>query len=452
MLKIGWATHDITPLRTAMIHGQKHRRVGSSALDPLTVTALALDGGASGDCVVFVSCDIAHPSKPLIRDIRDRLARQNLDLPGDRVIVHATHTHTSMVIEDGFYEYPGGEVMSPAECEAWVAENAVQAIAEAWITRKQGTLGRAFGHAVVGHNRHAVYADGHAQMYGRTNDEDFACFGGYEDHSLDMLFMWEPDGRLQGIALAIPCPSQVDEQLEQFSADYWHDIRLELRKRFGGHLHVLPICSAAGDQSPHFLLYGPQEEEMRRRRGVSERQEIAQRVADAVSRALDCTRLESFAEWRLAHRVQLLELPPRQATQPERDWAKTAYEESVAQGDTDSWWPQQLRRVVECFDGQRRPEPTQAEVHVLRLGDVAIATNPFELFLDYGVRIKARSPAAQTILVQLAGQGFYLPSERAALGGGYGAMPAVARVGPDGGRQLVTETVRLINELFPVPS
>ena len=43
------------------------------------------------------------------------------------------------------------------------------------------------------------------------------------------------------------------------------------------------------------------------------------------------------------------------------------------------------------------------ELHVLRLGDVAIATNPFELFLDYGVQIEGRSPALQTFLIQLAG-------------------------------------------------
>jgi hypothetical protein len=42
------------------------------------------------------------------------------------------------------------------------------------------------------------------------------------------------------------------------------------------------------------------------------------------------------------------------------------------------------------------------EFHVLRLGDVALATNPFELFLDYGLRMKVRSPAALTLLVQLS--------------------------------------------------
>ena len=31
-----------------------------------------------------------------------------------------------------------------------------------------------------------------------------------------------------------------------------------------------------------------------------------------------------------------------------------------------------------------------------------MATNPFELFLDYGLRIKARSEAPQTFIVQLA--------------------------------------------------
>ena len=88
-------------------------------------------------------------------------------------------------------------------------------------------------------------------------------------------------------------------------------------------------------------------------------------------------------------------------------------------------------------------------MHVLRIGDVGLATNPFELFLDYGHRIKARSPAAQAFLVQLCcGSGGYVPTEKAVRGGGYSAQPFSNRVGPEGGRELVEETLRVMGELW----
>ena len=89
------------------------------------------------------------------------------------------------------------------------------------------------------------------------------------------------------------------------------------------------------------------------------------------------------------------------------------------------------------------------ELHVVRIGDVVFATNSFELFLDYGIRIKARSPAVQTFLVQLAGGGTYLPTARAVAGKGYGGGVYDNLVGPEGGQSLVEETVKLINELWP---
>jgi hypothetical protein len=45
------------------------------------------------------------------------------------------------------------------------------------------------------------------------------------------------------------------------------------------------------------------------------------------------------------------------------------------------------------------------ELHVLRFGDVAIATNAFELFTEFGIQMKARSRALQTFVIQLAGPG-----------------------------------------------
>jgi len=450
MLEIGWASRDIIPERPAMLQGQMYRRIATEAHDPITVTALALAGGEPRDAAVLISCDLAFASPEILDSVRERLRVTVPSLPGDRVVMHATHTHTSLVVEDGFYERPGGDVMTPDECADLVARRAAEAAAEAWETRRPRIFARAFGHAVVGHNRHALYADGHAEMYGPTKRSNFRGFGGYEDHGIDMLFTWDNDGALAGVALAVPCPSQVDEHLDRFSADYWHEVRDELRKRLGERLPVLAICSAAGDQSPHFLIGERQEKEMRARRGVSERREIALRVADAVERALACTNPRDHAEpERLAHVVKRLELPPRGVSRKERDWAEAERKRWIGEGnDPGSWWPARLRAVVETFDGLRRPGPVPVEIHVLRVGDAAVATNPFELFLDYGLQIKAQSPAAQTFVVQIAGRGWYLPTERAVQAGGYGAMPAVSMVGPEGGRQLVEETLVLIGRLF----
>ncbi|MFZ4398229.1 MAG: hypothetical protein ACOYOU_21650, partial [Kiritimatiellia bacterium] len=323
------------------------------------------------------------------------------------------------------------------------------AVVEAWEKRTPRLLGRAFGHAVVGHNRRAVYANGMARMYGQTNDPSFSHIEGYEDHSLDMLFIWEPDGRLAGVVLDIPCPSQVAENMESFSADYWHDVRVELRQRFGQHLQVLPLCGAAGDQSPHFLLYGRQEEEMRRRRGLTERQEIAVRVGDAVARALVCTTPVADGI-KLLHLCKHLAFSRRPITRGERDWAAGALEDEIKQGNPlDLWWPKMLRDVAERFDRGEAMPLCRAEIHVMRLGDAVIATSPFELYQDYGLQIKARSPATQTLIVQLAGgSGLYLPTARAVAGGHYGAHPAVAPVGPEGGRELVEATLAAIGEVF----
>jgi hypothetical protein len=110
------------------------------------------------------------------------------------------------------------------------------------------------------------------------------------------------------------------------------------------------------------------------------------------------------------------------------------------------------RDVVDRYEKQKTdPNPKmEAEIHVLRIGDVAICTNQFELFTDYGIRIQARSNALQTFVIQLAaGAGSYLPTEKAVRGGGYSAVIQSDAVSPEGGQILVNRTVELINSLWP---
>jgi hypothetical protein len=437
----------MTPTRPVQLRGQMYRRVAREAIDPLTLTALALEGGEPKDCAMIISCDLVGVSDELQQLVRKQLAPQLPEVPPEKVVMVATHTHTSLF--EGPSDERENDEMTPAECAALITDRAVEAAVEAWARRAPHTLGVAFEHAVVGHNRRAAYADGSSQMYGQTDRKDFVWIEGYEDHSLDVIFTWDASGKLTGVVLDIPCPAQVDADLKVVSADYWHDIRVQLRTRLGDHLQVLPLCGVAGDQSPWPLIYRRQEEEMRRRRGISERQEIGIRVADAVMRALACTR-PATGDIAFAHAVKHLKLAPREISRAERDWAEAEYARAIRELDPSSWYPQRLKAVVDSFDRQEQAERLPVEVHVLRMGDVAVATNPFELYLDYALRIKARSPAAQTLAVQLAsGIGGYLPTARAVAGGGYGAAPSSTVVGPTGGQELVEATLEMIRSLFP---
>ena len=116
MLRIGVAQRDFTPSRPAMIQGQMHVRIGREAKAPLTLTAIAFEGEEAR--AIVISCDMAMVSERLVAIVRQHLAQRLPDLPPEALIMTATHTHDSLVIEDWFYTHPGGDVMTPAECLA----------------------------------------------------------------------------------------------------------------------------------------------------------------------------------------------------------------------------------------------------------------------------------------------------------------------------------------------
>ncbi|MCK9266755.1 hypothetical protein M0P98_07790 [bacterium] len=106
-------------------------------------------------------------------------------------------------------------------------------------------------------------------------------------------------------------------------------------------------------------------------------------------------------------------------------------------------------RVKERFEIEKKSPGMPVEIHVLRVGETAFATNTFELYLDYGVRIRELSRATQTFLIQKACcTGTYLPSQRSIACGGYGSDPASTDIGPEGGDELVEWTVDTINKMF----
>ena len=110
---------------------------------------------------------------------------------------------------------------------------------------------------------------------------------------------------------------------------------------------------------------------------------------------------------------------------------------------------QNAKAVIARYEEQDKLPEFEMELHALRLGNTVFVTNPFELYLDFGHQIRARSMAGQTFIVQLCGDtGGYLPSARAEKLGGYGGLIINGKVGSDGGKILVDRTLEEIGNLW----
>ena len=193
---------------------------------------------------------------------------------------------------------------------------------------------------------------------------------------------------------------------------------------------------------------------MRERKGVSEREEIALRIANAVDYVFPLAKSDIRNNVPFKHIVKEISLPVRKVTYEEVEQAKLEYDRLMKKQPIDQKSAEfrilhRNKTVIDRYEQQEKYPFYEMELHVIRLGDIAIATNPFELFLDFGLRIKARSKALQTFIVQLAcSSGGYLPTAKAVAGGGYGAEITSNRVGPEGGQELVNQTVNLINGMY----
>lgn len=461
-LRIGWSSADITPPGPVYLRGQFRARISNQVLDPLTTTALAISSPAGDAQLVMVSVDRVSIEDAVMAECRARF-REIEGLDAEAVVISATHTHTAPEGESRRRVPPPSPVADGDEYRPQLVDGIVQAVSEAWAGRAPGSFGYGLGHAVIGVNRRTMYLSGEARMYGPVDDPQFAGFEGADDPSIDLLYTFSPTGDLTGVLVNVACPSQVTEGDLFVSADFWHETRVELRRRLGDGLYVLPQCSPAGDLSPHPLLRKPAEARMRSLKGgVSERQEIALRLADVVEQVLPWAASARQDEAELRSEVVKLGLPRRTVTPEEREEARAgqaadlATYERLLRDDPGNYaaithafhHAEWFARVEErCLEEQTQPE-YPVVLHLARLGDIAFATNPFELFLDYGLRIEARSPAVQTFCVQLAGRGTYLPTARAVAAKSYGAGAPSNVVGPEGGQVLVEATVAGLQRLF----
>ncbi len=420
---VGWAVADITPPKPVALVGQLFKRISEKIQDPLNATVLALetrDENGSCEQAIMISCDLLFIRAQTQKRLQAVIAGKLVGFDSTKLFLNAIHSHTSPgVIDDEFYDLydisKDEGVMKPSEFETYFIEKVSEKIIEAWNNRKIGGFSWGLGNAVLGHNRRTVKFDGTAQMYG-ADEPDFSHYEGTDDSRVPMLFFFDDKKQLTGIVINSTATAQVTDDTNFISADFYSEVRQNIKRKYGENVNVFFQLSAAGDITPvnHEYIYKRAEKAMLAKKGITARHELANRMFNAVNEVFPFVKGDISYQVVFKHTVAKINLPVNH--------------------------PQNLPFYI-------TDDVNPAEIHVIRLDDIAIATNPFELFIDYGNLIKIRSKAILTFLVEMSCQhSGYLPTERAVKGGGYSADRFL--VGPEGGFVLVDETVKHINEMW----
>jgi hypothetical protein len=399
------------------------------------------------------------------------------EIAADRVIISAIHTHSApglFVVRNWWKAEP--DAITVDEYRDFTETKVVEAVKAAWAARRPAGVAGGLGFARVGHCRRAVYLDGSAEMYGRTDRHDFAGMEGGEDSGVELMFLLDEKKVPFGAFVNVACPSQVMESTYKISSDFMGALREKLKKEFGPDFKTICQIGSAGCQAPRDLSRNYKgEPDFWREDGV---EVIAERLLSAVrdtckktagyidynpefrhiSRELSLPkRRASYLDW-LTAKQEIAELEAeRDSVSAYKDFCDTVHRNEKIPGRPGPYDDKGMRfveirnreAVVKRFGEQDKEPNMMMELHVVRLGSAVFASNPFELFLEFGQRMKARSKAGQTFVIQLAnGCDGYLPSAYAESLGGYGALIINGKIGSDGGARLTDETVKEIDSLF----
>ena len=487
-VKIGWSEVNITPKEKISLAGQFFERISDEVESELYAVAMAVE--SNGEQMIICGVDVVSIASNLHEAVKEKVSAA-IGIDKSKIITSAIHTHTSYLYDRGgginaksylqkklpddmkYVPLVSGEKgMEPARALQVLINGISEACINAWNNRAPAYYKNAFGRVAVGMCRRVCYDDGSAKMWGDTNHANFTALEGGNDSGMELIFTYDENKKLKGIVANIACPSQVVEHRSFISSDYWGKVRENIKKKYGDDVAVLGLCSAAGDQCPRDMIRWvnpetPIDDPNIKRESYIERRAdpsmfdisglrlVGKRISNeiiSVFEELDGS-LESEAV--LIHETLDVTMPLRKVTIAEYNHAKEKIDDFIAKnrGKKISFEENAALHVysgtITRYEKQKTESTYHDEIHIVRFGDIAIATNPYELFLDYGNQIRARSLAKQTILIQLScGSRGYLPTEKAEKGSHYSAYVSSGHTGHEGGNLLVATTLDHINKMF----
>jgi hypothetical protein len=433
LLQVGAATCFITPPLGSWQQGAGVTRKGERIRDELEANALYITDGQTP--LLLISCDLVALELSAVGPIREAISTA-AGIPPRQVIITCTHTHSGPSLVRTNYYIPVDEAYIQQ-----LSQRLVDVAADAVATARPAKIGWGQGEVQIGFNRRHCWADGTHSMNGDPERPDFAGLEGPDDPAHLAIFAVDLDGKPITVLYHNTSHPTNFYGGGLFSADYPDAARKIIRRKLG-RIPVLYLNGAQGDINMRNSLNPRQET----------REERLVRIGEML--AEETLRLYRDAEFHprivLGHTYEDLQIKvrlpePKDLAEARKVLARVeAGEKMRGMKLIFAFGTVQLQ---ERFGKQ--PVDTMP-VHVVRIGDVALVTQPCELYCQFGLDIKRRSPTPLTAVVGLAdGYCGYCPTIAGILGGGYsGRAISWTRLEPFAGYRMVEAAGTMLNHLW----
>lgn len=399
-LRAGFAAIDITPPLGVYLAGHFNARQSVGIHDPLTAQVILFERGE--ERLALIGTDLIGIPAELTALVRDRL-QQALGLPGERVMLWATHTHAGPIMNQG-----GSESRNEEYFQVLAAKLAGAVIAASHDLREVNVrIGWGEEHRVA-YNRRYRLKDGSVRTNPGVGNPEILHVDGPTDPAVGSLFISD-DAGLQAVLVNFACHLDVlGNGNFLYSADYPYYLRQTLQQAFGRTL-VIPFANGPCGNINHINVFGNT-----RQGGYDHARMMGMMLAGEVLKIEG--RAMPLAVEALKGQSQVLELPRRPYSEAElAEFHAIMADDRIA----DRAYPK-IRARTHLKQHEQGKAVGSIEVQTLRLGDLALFGVPGEYFVEYGLQLREKSSASHTFVVELANDSIgYIPTPEAFDEGGY---------------------------------
>ena len=395
-LLLGASRRNITPPIGTPLAGYAPDWFSNAVNDDLTATVFCFE--QNGKRALLASITLLSLATSISDSIRASI-EEKFGIPKASVILHAIHNHSG---PNTNISYGWGDA-NREYIDTILIPRLMEAIEEALANMKSVTMAITQGESLVGVNRRERMEDNSIGL----GQNPWGCF----DPQMTVISFADEEGNPAGNLIHYGCHGTAAGKNREISRD-WAGVMIDTLEAQSGAITAF-LNGPEGDVGPRLTngkTTGLQNIGFAMRLGAVAGQ-------DAV-RIYNQPKYRDVPKMTVAIGQTMVPLAPRIPLEK----AKEKYEEF--RGHTINLRgrsERHYRMLIESYDnGYEEVEGYPQEQTILRLGDLAIVTTPYELFSELGLRVKKHSPVPYTlVLSNTNGSESYYASESEICRGGY---------------------------------